>query len=103
MYFSVKQPVKIAGKVFQPCICYEVTPFYELNINKLVGDGKAVLYSDEVFFQNGKVIENKTIPPDPVAEEIKDEKPFKKAKKEKIEIKEEIPVEEAKEDETEGF
>lgn len=81
MFFSVKAPIKIAGKVFQPCICYEVTKVIELNVEKLVAEGKAVKYEERVFFQNGKVIEavkpapkaKKTPKKEEVKEEVKEE------------------------------
>ena len=59
MFFSVKSPIKIAGKVFTPCICYEVKEVLVPTIEKLVAEGKARTYPERVFFQNGKVIEKK--------------------------------------------
>lgn len=57
MFFSVKAPVKIAGKTFIPCVCYPISDLIKLNVAKLVSEGKAVQYSERVFFQNGKVVE----------------------------------------------
>lgn len=84
MFFSVKSPMKIAGKVYIPCICYEVTKSLELTINKLVSEDKAVLYTERVFFQNGRVIEKE-----------KTAKKSKKAKKEEVvaEVKSEAELE----------
>ena len=94
MFFSVKRPMKILGKTYVPCICYEVTKVMEATVNKLVDEEKAVTYGTEVGFMNGKVL-------------VKAKKPSKKsAKKEEkeeavIEEKAEITLEESSE--TEGF
>lgn len=56
MFFSVKEPLKVFGKVYRPCICYAVTKELELTVNKLVTEGKATIYEEKVFFQNGKVL-----------------------------------------------
>lgn len=60
MFFSVKEPIKIAGKTYIPCVCYPLPKFLELTANDLVSKGKAVIYAERVFFQNGKVIEKET-------------------------------------------
>lgn len=60
MFFSVKEPIKIAGKTYIPCVCYSLPKFLELTVNDLVNKGKAVIYAERVFFQNGKVIEKET-------------------------------------------
>ena len=60
MFFSVKEPIKIAGKTYIPCVCYSLPKFLELTVNDLVNKGKAVIYVERVFFQNGKVIEKET-------------------------------------------
>ena len=60
MFFSVKEPIKIAGKTYIPCVCYPLPKFLELTVNDLVNKGKAVIYAERVFFQNGKVIEKET-------------------------------------------
>lgn len=88
MFFSVKKAVKIAGKVFIPCVCYKVTNVIELSVKKLVAEGTAVMYPEMVFFQNGQVIVKKTAVAD------------KKAKKNKKEVEE--PVVSTTED-SEGF
>lgn len=75
MFFSVKKPMKIAGKTYIPCICYPLSRFLEMTIDKLEAEGKAVKYEERVFFQNGKVI--------PTEKEIKEkEKAERKARKE---------------------
>lgn len=56
MYFSVRTPLKIAGKVYRPCICYELPEELELTVAKLVGEGKAYTYKHLVHFQNGKIL-----------------------------------------------
>lgn len=105
MFFSVKRALKIAGKTYIPCICYPVTKFLERTVNKLSDEGKAVIYEDRVFFQNGKVIEKaEVILEQPVIKEnLTTEKPVvkenlttEKPKKTKKEKREEV-------DEAEGF
>lgn len=56
MYFSVVKTLRIAGKVYIPCICYKCTESLKKTIEMLCKDGKAVIYKDRVFFQNGVVI-----------------------------------------------
>ena len=89
MFFSVKKSTKIAGKTYLPCICYPVSRFMELTVDKLVADGKATKYDEMVFFQNGKVI--------PTEKELKAKEKAEKKAKEKAEKKAKIV------DETEGF
>ena len=71
MFFSVKNPIKIGGKLYKPCICYELTAHLELTIEKLVKEDKVSLYENKVFFCNGKLVK---------AEEKKTEKKSKKNK-----------------------
>lgn len=101
MYFSVKSSVKIAGKVYTPCICYALPDFLAPTVNKMVADGKAYLYDNKVAFQNGKVLVKK-----PEVEVKVEKKPSKKAKKEERVEPEEF-VKEVEEivntDESEGF
>lgn len=107
MFFSVKQPMRIAGKTYIPCVCYPVTRMLELTVNYLEGKGKAVTYTERVFFQNGRVIEKKPV----VKEALTTEKKEKKTKKTKAEepVKEPDEVAELPEgigteaDEAEGF
>lgn len=75
MFFSVKTPTKIAGKVYTPCVCYPLPDVLKPTIDKMIEEGKAYIYHNKVFFQNGKVIEKKA--------EVEQPKP-KKAKKEKV-------------------
>lgn len=101
MYFSVKSSVKIAGKVYTPCICYPLTEFLTPTINKMVEEGKAVIYKDKVFFQNGRVLVKK-----PKEILTTEKKPSKKSKKEE-KVEPEDFVKEVEEvvttDESEGF
>lgn len=98
MFFSVKRVLKIAGKTYIPCVCYPVTKFLERTVNKLSDEGKAVIYDDRVFFQNGKVIEKEA---EPVKRLWATEK-TRKEKKEKIfeqsVIKENLTTESPKKD-----
>lgn len=59
MFFSVKTSIKIAGKVYSPCICYEAKEALIPTIEKLVADGKAYSFKERVYFQNGKVLVKK--------------------------------------------
>ncbi len=100
MFFSVRNTIKIAGKVYKPCICYKVTNTLELTVNKLVAEGKAELYKDYVYFCNGKIVEKK----EAVKESLTTDT-GKKAKKVKKEVEEDIPSPEEIADnlDSEGF
>lgn len=107
MFFSVKYSIRIAGKVYMPCICYTLTKFLELTVKDLEKQGKATIYDKMVFFQNGKIIEEKTV----VKENLTAEKPKKEKKAKTVPVNdvndlaaegELIPADEA-EDESEGF
>lgn len=80
MFFSVKHSIRIGGKVYIPCICYELTKALELTVKNLEKQGKATIYDKMVFFQNGKIVEEK-----PTTEEISVVEKFKKVKKTKKE------------------
>lgn len=58
MFFSVKKAMTIGGKVYYPCICYEISSALEETVFYLKNKGKAEIYPIKVHFQNGKVIEN---------------------------------------------
>lgn len=58
MFFSVKKSMIIGGKVYYPCICYEVSSALEETVFYLRNKGMAEIYPVKVHFQNGKVIEN---------------------------------------------
>ena len=87
MFFSVKSAVKIAGKVYIPCVCYALPDFLKATIEKMVKEERAYIYDHKVAFQNGKVLEKKVVETKPVAVEKKS----KKAKKEEIKEGNEIP------------
>lgn len=99
MFFSVKTSIKIAGKVYKPCICYKVTDILELTINKLVAEGKAEIHKDYVYFCNGKVVEAKEEKTEP-AEQLKKAKKGKKAETHTETKEEDIP---SPEEIAEGF
>ena len=88
MFFSVKSAVKIAGKVYIPCVCYALPDFLKATIEKMVAEERAYIYDHRVAFQNGKVLEKKAIETKPVAVEKK------KTKKEKEKV---VPVKDVKE------
>lgn len=103
MFFSVKTAMKIGGKVYIPCICYNLSDVLVPTVDKLVSEGKARKYDKPVFFQNGKVLEKKA-----VAEEVTTKK-GKKAKKEATPVVTEVEAvavaeaEPVAETEAEGF
>ena len=103
MYFSVKSPVKIIGKVYTPCICYALPDVLVPTIEKMVKEEKAYIYEHKVAFQNVKVIEKKPAVKEVLATE---KKPSKKSKKEE-KVEPEDFVKEVEEivttDESEGF
>ena len=84
MFFSVKTPTKIAGKVYTPCVCYPLPDVLKPTIEKMVNEEKAYIYDCKVAFQNGRVL--KKVEAKPVIGEKK------KAKKEKT-----VPVKDVKE------
>lgn len=100
MFFSVKAPTKIAGKVYTPCVCYPLPDVLKPTIDKMIKEGKAYIYNNKVFFQNGKVLEKKA-----EVEEVKPDntKKSKKAKKEEIKEEDEIPSPEEIADNVEDF
>ena len=78
MFFSVKHSIRIAGKVYMPCICYTLTRFLELTVKDLEKQGKATIHDKMVFFQNGKIIEEKpAVKENLAAEKTKKEKKAK--------------------------
>ena len=98
MFFSVKKSVKIAGKVYVPCVCYPLLRFLELTVKDMEARGEAVIHSEMVFFQNGKIIEQKKMKPEAIAEVVK-----KTSKRQKKEVKEEAEDKEAVSDEDKDF
>lgn len=87
MFFSVKSAVKIAGKVYTPCVCYSVPDYLKPTVDKMVSEGKAYAYDHKVAFQNGKVIEKREV----VKEPLTVEKPRKEKKAKVLHVEEEIP------------
>jgi hypothetical protein len=100
MFFSVKKLIKIGGKVYKPCICYEATRTLELTLQKLASAGKVVIYDERVFFQNGKVIKTEAMLK---AEKKAEKKASRKAKKASEAKTEETTASEESVDESEGF
>lgn len=90
MFFSVKTPTKIAGKVYTPCVCYPLPDVLKPTIEKMVKEERAYTYENKVFFQNGKVIEKKAVEAKPV-ETKKTKKSKKETIKEDIKEEEDIP------------
>jgi hypothetical protein len=107
MFFSVKVPLRIAGKDYIPCVCYPLPRFLEYTVKELKKEGKVEIYDKMVFFQNGKLVEKTE--PKPVTVEVKPKKE-KKAKTVPVANVEDlakeaeiVPAEEATDDEAEGF
>jgi hypothetical protein len=73
MFFSVKQPLKILGKTYVPCVCYPVIKILEATVEHLEKQGKVYVYKEPVSFMNGKVLEKKKAK----AEKSKKEKTLK--------------------------
>lgn len=88
MFFSVKSAVKIAGRTYIPCICYLAKEDLVPTIEKLVAEGKACAYPERVFFQNGRVLEKKSVVKDTLTAKTKKAK--KETKEEDIPSPEEI-------------
>ena len=61
MFFSVKHSISIGGKVYMPCVCYDLTKILELTVKDLEKQGKATIYDKMVFFQNGTIVEDKPV------------------------------------------
>lgn len=87
MFFSVKSTVKIAGKVYTPCVCYPLPDILVPTIDKMVAEDKAYKFEDRVYFQNGKVLVKKPV----VKENLTTEKPKKEKKAKVIPVEEEVP------------
>lgn len=98
MFFSVKTPTKIAGKVYTPCVCYPLPDTLKPTIEKMENEEKAYIYNCKVAFQNGKVLEKKEVEAKPV-----DTKKSKKTKKEDVKEEEDIPSPEEIADNVEDF
>lgn len=102
MFFSVKTPTKIAGKVYTPCVCYPLPDTLKPTIEKMEKEEKAYIYGCKVAFQNGRVlkkVEKKESEVKPVAVEKKS----KKNKKEDIKEEDDIPSPEEIADNVEDF
>lgn len=102
MFFSVKSAVKLAGKVYVPCICYPLPDVLAPTVEKMVKEERAYIYDHKVAFQNGKVLVKKV-----EEAEVKVEKKLsnKSKKEEKLEPEEFVKEVEkiVTPDESEGF
>ena len=99
MFFSVKVPMKIGGKAFHTCICYDLTEALKATVEKLASEGKAEIYQEQKFFCNGKLVEKKQV----VKENLTTEKPKKEKKSKASTVKEEVETLAEEIDESEGF
>lgn len=110
-YFSVRKPIRIAGKTYIPCICYEGTRFLERTIQELEKKGKACIYDHRVFFQSGRLLVKKDEKKEETAPSVAKKKAKEKKVVEETIVKETVveeveqatadePVEMSKEEET---
>ena len=101
MFFSVKTPTKIAGKVYTPCVCYPLPDVLKPTIEKMEKEEKAYIYDCKVAFQNGRVL--KKVEKETVDSKPADTKKSKKTKKEEIKEEDDIPSPEEIADNVEDF
>lgn len=100
MFFSVIKPIRIGGRVYRPCICYEIASYLRSTVEKLEKEGTVKVYSEKVYFCNGKIVPKQVA----IKENVTTEK-TKKNKKEKVaeEVKEEVLSPEEIADNVEDF
>ena len=90
MFFSVRKSVRIGGRLFIPCVCYEGGRVYEKPVQDLVDKGLAVIWPQRVFFQNGSVIERSA------PKKECSEKPVPEVKAPEVKAPEQVPDGEAR-------
>lgn len=61
MFFTVKKNIKVAGKYYRPCVCYELPQYLLLTIRDLEEKGTATITEEPVFFQNGAQIDSEEL------------------------------------------
>lgn len=61
MFFTVKKNIKVAGKYYRPCVCYELPQYLLTTIRGLEEKGKATVTEEPVFFQNGAQIDSEEL------------------------------------------
>lgn len=100
MFFSVIKPIRIGGRIYRPCICYEIASYLRSTVEKLEKEGTVKVYSEKVYFCNGKIV-----PKQEAIEENVTTGKTKKSKKEKVaeEVKEEVLSPEEIADNVEDF
>lgn len=100
MFFSVIKPIRIGGRIYRPCICYEIASYLRSTVEKLEKEGTVKVYSEKVYFCNGKIVPKQVA----IKENVTTEK-TKKNKKEKVaeEVKEEVLSPEEIADNVEDF
>ena len=100
MFFSVLKPIRIGGRIYRPCICYEIASYLRSTVEKLEKEGTVKVYSEKVYFCNGKIVPKQ----EAIKENVTTEK-TKKNKKEKVaeEVKEEVLSPEEIADNVEDF
>ena len=69
MYFSVRKYIKIAGKTYTPCVCYDLPNELVATVEKLQSEGKATIYTEPVGFMNGKILKKEVKAEEPKKEE----------------------------------
>ena len=109
MFFTTKKNIKIAGKYYRPCVCYELPQFLLTTIKDLAEKGVASITEEPVFFQNGAKIDTEELErkhKEAKKLEREQKKEAKKAKKSSSQETEETTNESSSAedtDETEGF
>lgn len=101
MFFSVKTPTKIAGKVYTPCVCYPLPDTLKPTIEKMEKEEKAYIYDCKVAFQNGRVL--KKVEKKESEAKPDNTKKSKKTRKEDIKEEDDIPSPEEIADNVEDF
>ena len=94
MFFSVIRPIRIGGRVYRPCICYDLASYLRSTVEKLEKEGTAKIYNERVYFCNGKIVEKEVVENKDKTESSKEnstsEKKQKRTKKEETK-EEDIP------------
>lgn len=102
MFFTVKKNIKVAGKYYRPCVCYELPQYLLPTIRDLEEKGTATITEEPVFFQNGTQIDSEELERKAKeAEKLEKERRKEERKSKKAQKQSEASVEDT--DETEGF
>ena len=98
-YFSVKRKWRIAGRAYQPYVCYKLEPYMRDFIIELKENGCAETYENKVYFTGGIAKEYPTVKVK-VKKAEKANEEVKKAEKSNEEVKEAVEVKGVEEEKT---